>query len=157
MISSYAIVECHENIGSNSSVWHFTHIRSSAKVGNDTTIGSHCYVDKEVIIGDKCKIQNGCNIYHPAKIGNCVFIGPGAMLINDKHPKATKENGDRLTDDDWLCQGVVIEDFANIGAGVIIMPGVKIGHHSTIGAGSVVTKDVPSNTTYMGNPARSKN
>ena len=78
------------------------------------------------------------------------------MLINDKHPKATKENGDRLTDDDWLCQGVVIEDFANIGAGVIIMPGVKIGHHSTIGAGSVVTKDVPSNTTYMGNPARTK-
>lgn len=154
MISKNSIVENINNIGNDSYVWHFTHIRDSAIIGNNCTIGSHCYIDKDVVIGDNCKIQSGCLIYHPAKIGNCVFIGPKCMIINDKYPKATKENGEKLTDNDWVCQGVVIEDFASIGAGSIIMPGVVIGHHAVIGAGSLVTKDVPPYTKIFGHPIK---
>lgn len=154
MISSYSIIENINNIGQNTDVWHFTHIRDSAVIGNNCTIGSHCYIDKNVTIGDNCKIQSSCLIYHPAKIGNCVFIGPRCIIINDKYPRATKDNGDKLTDSDWLCQGVVIEDFASIGAGSIIMPGVTIGHHSIIGAGSLVTKNIPPYIKIFGHPVK---
>jgi UDP-2-acetamido-3-amino-2,3-dideoxy-glucuronate N-acetyltransferase len=154
MISKYAIIENPNNIGKNSDIWHFTHVRDSAIIGSDCTIGSHCYIDKNVKIGNNCKIQSGSYIYHPAQIGDCVFIGPQAIIINDKHPKATKINGDKLTDDDWLCEGVIIENFASIGAGAIIMPGVTIGAFANIGAGSIVTKDVPPNSTVYGNPAK---
>lgn len=153
-ISNHSIVEKITNIGEKTDVWHFTHIRESAKVGSNCTIGSHCYIDKDVSIGNNCKIQSGCLIYHPAKIGNCVFVGPGVMILNDKYPRATKENGDKLTDDDWICEGVIIEDFVSIGAGSIIMPGVKIGHHSVIGAGSLVTKSIPPKTKIFGHPVR---
>lgn len=154
MISKYAIIEDHNNIGQNSDIWHFTHIRDSAFIGSNCTIGSHCYIDKNVKIGNNCKIQSGSYIYHPAQIGDCVFIGPQVIIINDKHPKATTTNGDKLTDDDWLCEGVIIENFASIGAGSIIMPGVTIGAFANIGAGSIVTKDVPPNSTVYGNPAK---
>lgn len=154
MISKYSIIENINNIGKDSSVWHFTHIRDSAIIGNNCTIGSHCYIDKDVSIGDNCKIQSGCMIYHPAKIGQCVFIGPRCIIINDKYPKATKDNGEKLTDNDWLCEGVIIEDFASIGAGSIIMPGVVIGHHSLVGAGSIVTKNIPPYTKAYGSPIK---
>lgn len=142
MISNYSIVENLNNIGYGTSVWHFTHIRDTVKIGTNCTIGSHCYIDKNVTIGNNCKIQSGCMIYHPANIGNCVFIGPKSLIINDRYPKATKDNGEKLTDKDWLCEGVTIEDYVSIGAGCIIMPGIIIGHHSMIGAGSIVTKNI---------------
>lgn len=154
MISPNSIIENINNIGIDTDVWHFTHIRDSAVIGSNCTIGSHCYIDKDVSIGKNCKIQSGCLIYHPAKIGNYVFIGPRCIIINDKYPKATKDNGDKLTDDDWLCQGVIIEDFVSIGAGSIIMPGITIGHHSMIGAGSLVTKNIPPYTKIFGHPVK---
>jgi len=156
MISSNSIVENIDNIGEQTDIWHFTHIRDSAIIGKNCTIGSHCYIDKDVNIGNNCKIQSGCLIYHPAKIGNCVFIGPRCIIINDKYPKATNIDGSKLTDQDWTCEGVVIEDFASIGAGSIIMPGVTIGHHSMIGAGSIVTKNIPPYTIAIGSPAKIK-
>ncbi|NBX74530.1 MAG: N-acetyltransferase [Alphaproteobacteria bacterium] len=154
MISTNSIIENINNIGANTDIWHFSHIRDSAIIGNNCTIGSHCYIDKDVIIGNNCKIQSGCLIYHPAKIGNCVFIGPRCLIINDKYPKATKDDGTKLTEQDWICEGVIIEDFASIGAGSIIMPGVIIGHHAIIGAGSIVTKNIKPYSKAYGSPAK---
>jgi len=154
MISTNTIIDDGAKIGINTSVWHFTHIRSTAVIGDNSTIGSHCYIDSDVSIGTDCKVQSGCLIYHPAKIGNGVFIGPGVRIINDKNPRAVGENGEKLTDEDWLCEGVTIEDRASIGTGSIIMPGVTVGKGAMVGAGSIVTSDVPAGEVVYGNPAR---
>ena len=154
MISNTAIIDVGAVIGKNTNVWHFTHIRSTAVIGNNTTIGSHCYIDSDVVVGDNCKIQSGCFIYHPARISDGVFIGPGVRIINDKYPKAIGRDGNKLVYDEWNAEGVVIEYGANIGASSIIMPGVRVGKFSLIGAGSVVTKNVKENTVVIGNPAR---
>jgi acetyltransferase-like isoleucine patch superfamily enzyme len=148
----YTIIENPKNIGINTSIWYFTHIRDSAIIGENCTIGSHCYIDKNVTIGNNCKIQSGCMIYHPAKIGNCVFVGPKCLIINDKYPRATKKDGTKLTEKDWKCEGVIIEDYVSIGAGCIIMPGITIGEHSVIGAGTIVTKNIPPYTLAYGQP-----
>ena len=147
-------VDIGAEIGDGTSVWHFTHIRSSAKIGENCTIGSHCYIDSNVVIGNNCKVQSGCLIYHPAKIGNGVFIGPGVRIINDKNPRAINNLGEKLKDDDWVCEGAVIEDFASIGCNSVIMPGITVGKGAVVGAGSVVTKDVKPYTTVYGVPAR---
>jgi UDP-2-acetamido-3-amino-2,3-dideoxy-glucuronate N-acetyltransferase len=154
MISMNSIIDEGATIGINTSVWHFTHIRSTAIIGDNSTIGSHCYIDSDVSIGKNCKIQSGCLIYHPAKIGDGVFIGPGVRIINDKHPRAVNEKGEKLKDSDWICEGVTIGDRVSIGTGSIIMPGVTIEEGAMVGAGSIVTSDVPANATVYGNPAR---
>jgi UDP-2-acetamido-3-amino-2,3-dideoxy-glucuronate N-acetyltransferase len=154
MISKTSIIDEGAVIGEGTSVWHFTHIRSTVKVGNNSTIGSHCYLDSDVSIGDNCKIQSACLIYHPAKIGDGVFIGPGVRIINDKNPRAVGDNGEKLTDADWVCEGVTIEDRASIGTGSIIMPGVTIGRGSIVGAGSIVTSDVPPGFVVYGTAAK---
>ena len=153
MISEHSIIDSGATIGDETDVWHFTHVRSTATIGSGTTIGSHCYIDSQVSIGDNCKVQSGCLLYHPAKIGNGVFIGPGVRLLNDKYPKAVDNQGNKLTDSDWNCERVVIKDRANIGAGCTILPGVTIGEDCLIGAGSVVTKDIPAGSVAYGNPA----
>lgn len=157
MISKHSIIDEGAIIGSNTSVWHFTHVRSTAVIGDNSTIGSHCYIDSEVSIGNNCKVQSASLIYHPAKIGDGVFIGPGCRIINDKNPKAVNEDGRKLTDSDWNCEGVIIEDRASIGTGSIIMPGVTVGRGAIVGAGSIVTSDVAPFSVVFGSPARPRN
>ena len=156
MLSKHSIIEPGVRIGEDSDVWHFTHVRTGAVIGKGTTVGSHCYIDTDVTIGDNCKIQSGCLIYHPAVIGNGVFVGPGVGIINDKNPRAVDEYGNKLTADDWECEGVIIKDRASIGTGSVIMPGTTIGEGAMVGAGSIVTKDVPDNAVVYGDAACQK-
>jgi len=148
MISHLSIVES-DCIQPTVDIWHFTHIREDVVIGSYTTIGSHCYIDKGVQIGVRCKIQSGCLIYHTALISNEVFIGPGVMILNDRHPRACID-GCAVREDQWMCQSVNIGWGASIGAGSIIMPGITIGEHSVIGAGSLVNRDVEMGETVMG-------
>lgn len=117
------------------------------KIGKKCKIESFVYIEEGVVIGNGCKIKPHVFIPTGVRIGNNVLIGSGVMFTNDKY--ATVK-------DDWKLYHTSVGDWASIGAGTVIVPGVKIGHHAQIGAGSVVTKDIPANTLAYGNPARVK-
>ena len=153
-VSPLAVVEPGAIIGQGSAIWEFSKVRSGAVIGKNVTIGMNVYIGPGVTIGPNCKIQNGAMIYDPASIGSGVFIGPGVILTNDKNPKATGPSGDKLGPDDWTRVSVVIEDGASIGAGAICVAPITIGKDCLIGAGAVVTRDVPAGGTWMGIPAK---
>lgn len=119
-------------------------INENARFGAGCTVHSHTWIGA-VTIGMDCKIQAFAFIPDGVTIGNRVFIGPHVCFTNDKHPHATGE---------WKQLQTVVEDEASIGAGAVILPGIRIGKGATVGAGSVVTKDVPPGATVKGNPAR---
>jgi UDP-2-acetamido-3-amino-2,3-dideoxy-glucuronate N-acetyltransferase len=141
-------------IGTGTTVWPGAHIRESAAVGNDCTIGRNVYIDAEVIIGDRCKIQDAALLYRGAILEDGVFVGPGAIVTNDKWPRAVMEDGERVTTQNWEPETTLSQYGASIGAGAVIMAGVTVGEWAMIGAGSVVTHDVPDGATVKGNPAK---
>ena len=114
-------------------------------IGNFCNIGALVEIRKDVIIGDNCKIQAFVFIPEGIRIGNNVFIGPHVCFTNDKHPKAVG---------DWQLLYTHVEDDVSIGAGAVILPGIRIGKGAVIGAGAVVTKSVPPGETVKGNPAK---
>lgn len=141
-------------IGQDTRVWHHAQIREKARVGSNCIIGKGVYVDREVIIGNNVKIQNGASLYHGVTLEDGVFIGPGACLTNDKHPRAITPAGELKEDEDWQVESIAVKRGASVGAGAVILPGVVIGRFSMVGAGAVVTKDVPDHGLVQGNPAR---
>jgi len=135
--------------GTGTKVWARAHIREDAVVGSDCIIGEAAYIDREVLIGDRCKIGNAAQIFYPALIEDECFIGPGAILTNDRYPRACID-GKLKGLADWSPEGVKLRRGCSIGANATILAGVEIGENAMIGAGSVVTKDVPANRTWMG-------
>jgi UDP-2-acetamido-3-amino-2,3-dideoxy-glucuronate N-acetyltransferase len=141
-------------IGDGTSVWDLVQVRAQARVGRDCVLGRGCSIDAGVVVGDACKIQGNALIYAPAQLGNGVFIGPAAVLTNDRHPRAVNPEGEPKSADDWHPEGVRVEDGASIGAGAIVVGGVVVGAWALVAAGSVVTRDVPSHALVAGVPAR---
>jgi acetyltransferase-like isoleucine patch superfamily enzyme len=138
----------------NSSVWDFAQVRENAVIGENSIVGSYSYIDANVQVGANCKIQNGALIYDPAVIHDGVFIGPGAILTNDKNPHSVSEFGELKQASDWERTGVEVLFVASIGAGAICIAPIKIGKWASVGAGSVVTKSVKDYALVIGNPAR---
>ncbi|OQX54019.1 MAG: N-acetyltransferase [Candidatus Cloacimonas sp. 4484_209] len=118
------------------------------KIGRDCKIDAFVYIEEGVEIGDECKIRPFVFIPTGVKIGNRVFIGPNVTFTNDKYPKVKGE---------WELKETIVENDVSIGAGAVILPGVRIGKGAMIGAGAVITKDVPEGSVMVGNPARVKN
>lgn len=154
MLQSEEIYMIHESayiedakIGEGTNIWHFVHVREGAKIGKNCIIGKGAYIGKNVVIGDGCKVQNFATIYQGVKIGNDVFVGPHVCFTNDLYPRVRGE---------WKIIETIVEDNASIGANATIMCGIKIGKYAMIGAGSVVTKSIPSHALVFGNPARFK-
>ena len=109
------------------------------KIGRNTKIDAFVYIEEGVVIGDNCKIRPFVFIPSGVVIGNNVFIGPNATFTNDRYPDIGKE---------WTMENTIVEDNVSIGAGSVILPGIRIGKHSLIGSGSVVTHDVPQESVY---------
>jgi UDP-2-acetamido-3-amino-2,3-dideoxy-glucuronate N-acetyltransferase len=149
-----AEVSLHAIIGEGTSIWHQAQVRERAQIGRHCILGKGVYVDFDTTLGDNCKLQNGVYVYHPATLEDGVFLGPGVVLTNDKRPRAVNPDMSMKTDADWEVSPVWIGQGAAVGAGSIILPGVKIGRWAMVGAGSVVTKNVPDYGLVFGNPAR---
>ena len=141
-------------LSDNSSVWDFAQVRENAVIGKNTIVGSYAYIDANVQIGHNCKIQNRALIYDPARIHDGVFIGPGAILTNDKNPRSISVSGELISAKDWEKTGVEILEGASIGAGTICIAPLTIGRWAVVGAGSVVSKTVKDHALVVGNPAR---
>ena len=123
-------------------------------IGDYSRIGTFVEIQKGVHIGSNCKIQSHSFICEGVRIKNRVFIGHGVTFINDKLPKTTNLDGTIKRNGDWICTETTIEDEASIGSGSTILCGINIGRGAVIGAGSVVTKNVPDGQVWVGNPAK---
>jgi UDP-2-acetamido-3-amino-2,3-dideoxy-glucuronate N-acetyltransferase len=141
-------------LGPGTKVWHQAQVREGAVLGRNCILGKGAYIDFDVQIGDNVKIQNRASVYHGVTLENGVFVGPHAIFTNDKMPRAINPDGSLKSDDDWELGHIVVKEGASIGAGAIIVTGVTIGHFAMVGAGAVVTKDVPDYGLVYGNPAR---
>jgi UDP-2-acetamido-3-amino-2,3-dideoxy-glucuronate N-acetyltransferase len=125
------------------------------KLGDETRVGPFVEIQRGVTIGARCKIQSHTFICDGVTIEDEVFVGHGVLFINDKFPRATTDEGELQTDEDWELMPTVVEARASLGSGAILLGGVRVGAGATIGAGAVVTRDVAPGETVAGVPARS--
>ena len=123
-------------------------------IGDNTIIGSFVEIRKGVAVGRDCKIQAFAFIPEGVTLEDEVFVGPHACFVNDRIPRATTAEGSQKTEKDWKAEKTLVKRRASIGANATIMCGVTIGENSIVGAGSVVTRDVPANTVVAGVPAK---
>ena len=149
-----AEVEASALVDPSASVWGLAQIRAGASIGPETIVGRGAYIGTGVQVGARVKIQNYALIYEPATVGDGAFIGPGAILTNDHHPRAVTPEWALKSASDWTATGVVVREGASIGAGAICIAPVTIGAWALVGAGSVVTRDVPDYALVVGSPAR---
>jgi len=143
-----AIVEG-DDIGEGTRIWHFAHVRKTAKIGKNCNIGKGAYIDTDVVLGDNVKVQNFVSVYKGVVIADDVFLGPAMTFTNDLYPRAFQ-----WSDEDLVTTNV--GKGVSIGANATIICGIKLGEYAMVGAGSVVTKDVPSFGLMLGNPAKLK-
>lgn len=151
-----ALVES-QNIGQGTRIWAFAHILKEAVIGNNCNIGNHCFIESGVNIGDNSTIKNGTSIWEGVTVEENVFIGPNVVFTNDLMPRSPRLPlvADRYKDKEWLLE-TLIREGASIGANAIILCGLKIGKYAMIGAGTLVTKDVPDYSLVYGIPGRIK-
>ncbi len=123
-------------------------------IGDDTRIGTFVEIQKGAVVGNNCKIQSHSFLCEGVTLEDEVFVGHGVMFTNDRFPRATNDEGLPKTDNEWACEKTVVKRGASIGSNATILCGLTIGERAIIGAGSVVTKDVPAGAIVAGNPAR---
>ena len=140
-------------LGEDVKIYNFVNAYG-CKIGDRTKVGTFVEIQKGAFIGSDCKISSHSFICEGVKIGNRVFIGHNVTFINDKYPAATNPDGSMQNDADWSVVPIVVEDEVSIGSSVTVLCGVTIGKKAVVGAGSVVTKDIPPFQVWAGNPAR---
>lgn len=153
-IHATADVSDKASIGDGTSIWHQCQIREDVRIGEECILGRGVYVDAGVLIGNRVKIQNYVSVYHGVTIEDGVFVGPHVCFTNDMRPRAINPDGSLKAADDWELSLTRVKRGAALGANSTIRCGVRIGEWSMVGAGSVVTRDVPDYGLVSGNPAR---
>lgn len=149
-----ADLEADVAVGPGTSIWHRAQVRVGARIGAECIIGRDAFIDEGVTIGDRVKIQNAALVYHGVTVEDGVFIGPNAILTNDRYPRAITADGALSRADDWTVSPITLRRGASIGAGAVVVAGVDVGPFATVGAGAVVTRTVPAHALVAGNPAR---
>ena len=124
------------------------------RIGDGTRIGAFVEVQRDAVIGARCKISSHTFVCSGVTVGDGVFVGHGVLFLNDRDPRATAEGGRLATTEDWTLERVEVRDGASLGSGVVVLPGVTIGRDALVGAGAVVTRDVPDGAVVAGVPAR---
>jgi UDP-2-acetamido-3-amino-2,3-dideoxy-glucuronate N-acetyltransferase len=132
-------------IGAGTKIWQYVVVLKNAVIGENCNICSHCLIENDVVIGNRVTIKCGVQIWDGLRIEDDVFIGPNATFTNDPYPRSKQE---------FTLLQTIIKKGATIGANATILPGITIGENAMVGAGSVVTKDIPPNVLVVGNPAR---
>ncbi len=151
--SDYKRISNDVRLGRNVQIYAFVNLYG-CEIGDETRIGTFVEIQKGAKIGPRCKISSHTFICEGVTVESEVFIGHGVTFINDRYPRATSVSGQPQTEADWSVQNTLVKKGASIGSGATLLGGITIGEKAIIGAGSVVTKDVPPNTVVAGNPAR---
>jgi UDP-2-acetamido-3-amino-2,3-dideoxy-glucuronate N-acetyltransferase len=125
-------------------------------IGDGTRVGPFVEIQRGAVIGDRCKIQSHTFVCDGVEIGDEVFVGHGVVFVNDKRPRATTDEGQLQTEEDWTLLHTVVERRVSLGSGAVVLGGVRIGEGALVGAGAVVTKDVEPGEVVIGNPARAR-
>jgi len=139
-----AFVEDDTKIGEGTKIWHLVQVREGAIIGENCNLGRDVYIGVDVEIGNKVRIQNGVSVYRGVTLGDNVFLGPHMTFTNYVYPRPEGE---------WDIVETFVEDGVSIGAHATILPGITLGKYCMVGAGAVVTKDVPAHALVYGNPA----
>ena len=142
------------SLGSGTHVWNWAQSRNGAVLGEQCIVGKGVYVDSGVHIGHRVKIQNHVSIYRGVTLDDGVFVGPHVCFTNDRLPRAINPDGSLKSDADWVIAPTLVHTGAALGAASVIVAGVTIGRWALVGAGAVVTRDVPDHGLVVGNPAR---
>ena len=142
------------HIGAGTRIWGQVHVREYAQIGETCNIGKGVYIDTHVHIGSNVKIQNHVSLFEGVTLEDGVFVGPHVCFTNDLLPRAITPDGKLKIADDWVITPTLVKYGASIGAGSIIVCGITIGEFALVGAGSIVTRDIPPHTLVFGNPAR---
>jgi len=140
-------------LGQNVRIFGFTNLYG-CEIGDDTKVGTFVEIQKGAKVGARCKVSSHSFLCEGVELEDEVFVGHGVMFTNDLFPRATATGGALQTEADWKCIKTLVKRGASIGSGATILCGIIIGENALVGAGSMVTKDVPPNTVVAGNPAR---
>ena len=151
--SDYVCVAADVKLGKDVKLAKFVNLYG-CDIGDETKIGAFVEVQKNVIIGRRCKISSHTFICEGVTIEDHVFIGHGVVFINDSYPRATTADGQLQTERDWTVERTLVKTGASIGSGATILANITIGERAIVGAGAVVTRNVPADTIVAGNPAR---
>jgi acetyltransferase-like isoleucine patch superfamily enzyme len=152
-MDTYVSIAPSVKLGQNVKLSKFINLYG-CEIGDETKIGAFVEIQKNARVGRRCKISSHTFICEGVTIEDNVFVGHGVTFINDSHPRATTANGQLQTEADWKVEKTIVKKGASIGSGSTILANVTIGEDAIVGAGSVVTKDVPANTIVVGNPAK---
>lgn len=149
----YQVITDTVKLGKDVKIFNFVNLYG-CEIGDGSKIGSFVEIQKGAVIGKNCKISSHTFICEGVTIEDNVFVGHGVTFINDAYPRATVAGGALQTEQDWVCVPTVVKKGASIGSGSTLLCGITIGENAIVGAGCVVTKDVPPDTIVVGNPAR---
>ncbi len=153
MRGQFCLIADDVRLGSDVSIYNFVNLYG-CEIGDGTKIGSFVEIQKGVRVGRNCKVSSHTFICEGVTVEDEVFIGHGVNFINDKYPRATGEGGALQTEADWTLLSTTVRRGASIGTGATILGNIEIGERAIIGAGAVVTRNVPAGATVAGNPAR---